>query len=562
MKKLLTILLACLLLGTVSACASYTASDWAKNELAQAEEAGLIPDTLAEEDLSQPITRLEYAQSAMTLYNTLAPVSATGELPAEADTSFSDCGDSAVAWAYQAGIVKGFPDGTFRPDALLTREQAATMLLRVCDCLQMTLPAADGTTFSDRDAIGDWALKAVETMAAADVIQGRPDGTFAPDDTVTRQEALVMNDRVRSYTGNEETPTETVSFGGELMSHFQSEVNPVLSPVSVQLALGLLQPGAAGQTEQELNALLEGADFAQWMDTLKTGESGPTVEVANSLWFDTSVTPDKDYLNTLSQTFDAESRTVTLSSKKAVTAINSWVKEKTHDLIPSLLDAPLGEDAAAVLINALYFKGTWAHEFAYADTWEQTFRNASGEEAEIPFMHDTRHGMTYLSGENFTGVSLPYAGEGDWQLICLLPKEGTAPEELAKEDFAALLSKAEGEYVNLSLPKFTLEGTYNLKDTLTDMGLTTLFTPDADLTPMGTCTKGPLMVSSILQKTYLRVDETGTEAAAVTAIMAEASAVMPTERPISLTFDRPFLCCLWSGELNQPLFLAAVEELG
>ena len=367
-----------------------------------------------------------------------------------------------------------------------------------------------------------------------------------------------MNERVASFAAGYD-PADT--FGAKLMGQLAGETNPVLSPVSAQLALGLLQPGTAGETRAELDALLAGADFARWMDILKTGPGGPTVEVANSLWFDTSVTPNQTYLDTADRNFGAECQTLDLSGEPAVTAINGWVKEKTHDLIPTILDRPLGKDAAAVLMNALYFNGRWTIPFDGNATWDQEFQSASGKRNTVPFMHDTRHGMFYLNTADCTGVALPYRGDGDWQLICLMPKNGASPESLAGQNFAALLNNAKVSYVRLALPRFTLEGTYELTEPLQAMGLTKMFTSDADLTPMGTCAKGPMAVSQVLQKTYLRVDEEGTEAAAVTAIITEATAMMPEEEPIAVTFDRPFLCCLWNGEIGQPLFLAAVEEL-
>ena len=159
MKRLLITLTACLLLGTVWAGAAYTSSGWAKEELTQAENAGLIPGQLEDKDLTRPITRAEYAAAALTLFNSL-PDSPVIELnlPADGDMPviFTDCQEESVQWAFFTGIVKGFPDGTFRPDAPLTREQAATMLLRVCKNATVPLPAATcGVAFTDRASIGD-----------------------------------------------------------------------------------------------------------------------------------------------------------------------------------------------------------------------------------------------------------------------------------------------------------------------------------------------------------------------------------------------------------------------
>ncbi len=111
----------------------------------------------------------------------------------------------------------------------------------------------------------------------------------------------------------------------------------------------------------------------------------------------------------------------------------------------------------------------------------------------------------------------------------------------------------------LALPKFTLEGTYDLTEALKGLGLTTAFSGAADLSGIGTCTKGDLYLSQVLQKTYLRVDEKGTEAAAVTSAAVGATSA-PIDPPVELTFDRPFLACLWNGEAAQALFLAQVDD--
>lgn len=387
-------------------------------------------------------------------------------------------------------------------------------------------------------------------LALAGCSGGPSAATEAPPPPVTIQQPA----------GGEETESSG-SFGGDLMNAFRETENPVLSPVSVQLALGILQPGAAGETRAQFDTVLSGIDFGKWTGALQTKEYGPTVEIANSLWFAPGMTVNEPWIQTVTDTFGAESRTIDLASTEAVTAINGWVEEKTHGRIPVLLDEPLSPDTVSVLLNALYFKGNWAEEFEPANTRDEPFRNASGTEVKVPTMHADARDLCYFETEDCTGVALPYMGAGDWRLICLLPNEGANPESLAAQDFTALLDNGEYRPVNLSLPKFTLEGTYELNGALQSMGLTEMFTANADFTPMGTGPNGPVFVSEVLQKTYFSVDETGTEAAAVTEILVEGAAIEEPREPIDVTFDRPFLCCLWCGEIEQPLFLAAVEEL-
>ena len=546
----------------------YQASDWAKDELAKAEENQLIPEPLAFQDLTKPITRREYAAAAVSLH-----VRLTGEAGPEAaakDSPFTDVQDASVTRACELGLIQGVGGGKFDPDGNLTREQAATILARITERSGISLPGLCGTNFvnmSDIDSISAWAREGAALMANLGIIQGKPDGQggtiFDPRGVLTRQEALVMNQRLASQLEGFARDAESASsFNGDFFAAVQSEgANKSLSPVSARYALGLLQAGAAGENRDQLDALLSDMDAEAWNKALSSGADGPTVEVANSIWFDSSVTPNPEYLSAVQKLYDAESQTLDLTGQSAVAVINRWVSEKTHGLISSILDRPLSDDAAAVLLNALYFKGDWSVPFEASDTWDQTFHDQNGTEKKVPFMHDTRHGMTFMSTDTCVGTALRYRGDGDWCMLFLMPKPGEDAGALAGEDFDALLSEANSAYVRLALPKFTIEGSYDLTRPLKDLGLTAAFA-DGDFTAMGTCTKGPIRLSKVIQKTYLRVDEEGTEAAAVTGAVMEAGAALNPEEPIELTFDRPFLCCLWNGEIGQPLFLTVVNELG
>lgn len=560
MKKLISLVLACLVLASATSCLAvdtadggWTASSWAKEEVAQADAAGLLPDLLAQADLTQPITRLEYAHAIIALYT-----ARTGEDPTLQDSrnvAFPDCNDPMVRAADRLGLIAGFPDGTFRPDELLTREQAAVLLDRVLDATKGALLIDGLWSWSDSDRIGSWAAASVETLAKGGVLQGRADGTFGPKDSLTRQEALLLDLRLANSCLE---PVATGDFAADLFARVRGQ-NVVLSPASAAMALGLVQAGAQGETKAELDRVLTGTDPAKLYAALtKATKDGPTVEVANSLWFDTSVSPSQSYLSRVKGAYGAESQTLDLPTRDAMDRINAWVKAKTHDLIPALLSEPLADDQVAVLLNALYFKGDWAVPFDKASTRDLDFTTAGGKTVSVPFLRDTRT-MSYLDTDACTGVVLPYRGEGDWSLIALLPKDGHTAAELAGSDFAALTKAAQDERVALALPKLTLEGTYDLTDAFKGLGLTTAFSGAADLSGIGTCTKGDLYLSQVLQKTYLRVDEKGTEAAAVTAAMAGATS-SPVEPPVELIFDRPFLVCLWHSEAAQALFLAQVDD--
>lgn len=615
MKRIVSIMLAVTVLASVSALAAggttlqkagmkvtayedagmcsgvplYQASDWARDELARAGTAKLIPESLADQNLTQPIHRQDYAAAAVSLYWNLAAngnVQDRGGQTVDPDGQpFTDCTDAAVLEAYRLGLIEGIGNQTFDPHGTLTREQAATILQRVISQSGVKLPGLCGTPFvtmTDTDAISAWAKEGAALMANLGVIQGKPGHRFDPKGTLTGQEALVMNQRLAAQIkGFQQDALLSNTFASDLFAAVKSdEPNKTLSSVSAQYALGLLQAGSQGTTREQLARLLYGVDFDDWNRVLSTTDGGPVVEVANSIWFDTSVTPDPAYLAAVKEQFDARSEKLDLSSQSAVNTVNAWVKDKTHGLIGSILDQPLGDDAAAVLLNALYFKGDWAIPFDANATYDQTFTGASGGRAQVPFMHDTRHGMQYIDSDDCMGVALPYAGGSNWDIpqgaedgfvpyptnngwwmIVLLPKEGTSAESLAGKNFDGLMGDAQDAYVRLSLPKFTVEGSYDLTQPLKDLGLTAAFAGGRDFDPMGKSAKGPLSLSRVIQKTYLQVDEKGTEAAAVTGAVMKTTSVLIEEEPINLTFDRPFLCCLWNTQISQPLFLSVVNEL-
>ena len=591
MKRILTILLAASVAASLTALAAggstlqkaqdlatayrdTQADEWAKAELSQANQAGLIPEAMADQDLTKPITRQEYAAAAVALLDrvrTLNPDAPAVSPAEESQAPFTDTRDEAVARAYRQGLIQGVGGGRFDPAGLLTREQAATILQRIVKQSGVKLPGLCGTTFvnmTDIDTLSPWAREGASLMANLGVIQGKPDGQFAtkfdPRGTLTAQEALVMNQRLSSQLAAfaQDEAQRYVTFAADLFAATKSDApNKSLSPVSVQYALGLLQSGAQGTTLDQLDRLLYGVDFERWNQVLTTQEDAPVVETANSIWFDTEVTPNTAYIETVKKTFGAESQKADLSAQSAVQTINAWVSDKTHGLIGSILDRPLSDDAAAVLLNALYFKGEWSEPFQAEDTFDQTFHGQNGKDAPVPFLHDTRRGLQYIDTDTCVGAALPYRGGNGWWMLVLMPKGSAPAENLAAENFDGLLSEAQSAYVRLSLPKFTVEGSYDLTQPLQDLGLTAAFV-GGDFSAMGESPKGPIALSKVIQKTYLRVDEKGTEAAAVTGAIMEATGAIQPETPIELTFDRPFLCCLWNTELSQPLFLTAVNELG
>lgn len=193
------------------------------------------------------------------------------------------------------------------------------------------------------------------------------------------------------------------------------------------------------------------------------------------------------------------------------------------------------------------------------------FTNADGTVSRPKGMSNGERNELYLSHEDGQGVVLPY-DDGRLGFLLMLPDEDVSlADYLATWDgktIKNLLDGQEERLTALTVPKYELEWSDSLVETLSAMGWTDAFDPAvADFTAMGACPDGPLYIGDVIHKTVLKVNEKGTEAAAVTAVMANASAAMPPDDLVVLRFDRPFVCGIVDLETGTPLFLGTVENL-
>lgn len=356
------------------------------------------------------------------------------------------------------------------------------------------------------------------------------------------------------------------------------EDNPVISPLSAYLALAMAADGAGGDTARQFDALLQmsqsdrDAMCAALRAALTDTAGSTTLNLAQSAWLDEDTEAREEYLQQIVNVFDAQLYAADLDTEETRSAINDWVKERTNGLIPELLAQNLDPDAAMVLLNTLYFLGSWEIPFPAEDTWDGSFCNEDGTEAQTDFMHRTGS-MTVVENGAWEGVLLPY-DDGRTAFLALKVRDMrcTAGEPTLREraaqlsgaDWQALLSGGSTQEVALALPRLDMDFTITLNDALQALGLVDAFDPErADFSPMGTRNGNPLYVSTVLQKVRLKVGEKGTEAAAATAVlMAEASAAPDPEPPRSMVFDSPFLYAVVDLDSQTPLFLGLATNLG
>ncbi|MDB6006391.1 MAG: Proteinase inhibitor serpin, partial [Prosthecobacter sp.] len=372
--------------------------------------------------------------------------------------------------------------------------------------------------------------------------------------------------------------------GLELHRQMPKEGNLCLSPYSIQSALAMTYLGASGVTQEEMarvlhlpadkqalgesfSALKQALDGAAEASVKAVAESGKrggpsepiTLRAANRLFGQTGYEFRQPFLAGVDKHFAAPMKLMdfTRDAAGATGEINDWVAKETRDRIRDLIPGDaLTKDTRLVLVNALYFKAAWADEFSVRDTQSQPFHvNGSRRTVDVPTMGKVAH-MRYYNGAGFQAVTLPYAG-GRLHFLVIVPDSlsGIASVE-AKLTPEHLLTcaKAESREVSLHLPKFKITPpTMQLGDVLKKMGMATAFDEprgSADFDAMAP--KRPddyLCISKVFHKTFIEVDEKGTEAAAATAVaMMRVMSAMERSRPIELKVDRPFIFAIQHAE--------------
>lgn len=351
----------------------------------------------------------------------------------------------------------------------------------------------------------------------------------------------------------------------------ENEGNIMISPASVYLALAMTLNGADGETKTAMLDVLADPGLTvdlinnacrSWIDLLEKTDSKTKLEIANSIWFDQDFTPYKPFLQKNADYFAADIKKLNFNDRNTPKIINNWVKEATHNTIDKIVDS-IDPDVVIYLINAVYFKSDWQTEFNKNNTRDRTFNTPDGT-IETPFMHRLDR-MTYFSINKATGVALPYADQ-KFAYFALLPdKEMTPREWLAEQDqslfndLARLMAKKPKYTVQLAMPKFEVHYEDSLLNELTELGMGIAFDPyQADFSQMNEQHTKDLYISEVKHKTFIRVDEKGTEASAATSVEVRVTSAPQFDK--ELTLDRPFLYGIMDLQTGMPLFVGIMEN--
>jgi len=345
--------------------------------------------------------------------------------------------------------------------------------------------------------------------------------------------------------------------------------NVFISPLSIALALQMTMHGAAGPTYDAMAgalgvANLERVDVAAGnlalRDELVSADKKVRLEIANSLWLRKSAKLNQTYVDDCGKYYQAAVTALDFAGPDAVSTINQWVGKHTGGKIEQVVSQLL-PDEILVLVNAIYFKGSWAEAFDPALTAPRDFYLASGSAASRQMMRRDAE-FTYKSDELIQAVALPYGG-GRMSMYVFLPRErdGFAKlmERVEPENPGALFDGFVPKKGEVVLPRFKLEFEQSLKKTLTMLGMGPAFEPGADFSGM-VSPPTTVAISDVLHKTFVEVNEEGTEAAAVTAVKMYATAMPRKDERFSMVCDHPFLCAVRDDMTGSILFLGAVFD--
>jgi len=340
--------------------------------------------------------------------------------------------------------------------------------------------------------------------------------------------------------------------------------NVILSPMSIEMALGMAANGAAGDAKATLNTFF-GLNSDQINLLLKPylEREDNTLSIANGMWFQEKMNPlvVQSFKDTLSHVYHAEEGGFTAGSADSVQEINRWVNRQTHGKIPTIVTKDtLSDDTLALLINALYFNGKWEDPFEDYQVSDGLFHTSKGDE-NAEFMSQTLG--TYFETDTATGFSKRY--RDGYEFIGILPKE-EGEDVLSGLDLDAFLRSETYDYdVEIKIPKFELEYSASLKQTLTDLGLGSLFedhSMDGVLTDEAKAEDWQARITDVIHKTYMKMYEEGTEAAAVTTVVMAATMAMPVQKEVRQVFlDRPFAFLIRDTESGQIVFCGTIHSL-
>ena len=434
-----------------------------------------------------------------------------------------------------------------------------TLALVVSACAAPATPTPQSTQPVATSTQGSPTHQAQNTSTAPAMTPTSPKGA----DQANTADEMVRNQLAAANT----------RFGIKLFNQIVQQdqaKNVFISPTSIAIALAMTYNGASGDTQKamaqtlELNGLSV-ADvnnaYAALRASLTNADPKVQLSIANSLWLRQGAKLNDEFLQRNQLYYRAQVQELNFTDPSAAGTINSWVSQNTNGKIPKIVDQIPG-DMMLYLINAIYFKGDWTRQFDKSKTSDQPFHLLDGSTKQVPLM--TQGGtFTYFQNDNFQAVSLPY-GDGRLNMLVFLPAANSslqAFEQTLNETnwntWVGQFHKADG---TLKLPRFSMDYELSLNAPLKALGMNVAFDPKAaDFSAMHTG-GDQFFISEVKHKTYLEVNEEGTEAAAATSVGMGTTAIRPNETKFNMVVDRPFFIAIQDKTTGSVLFMGSIVQ--
>ncbi len=380
--------------------------------------------------------------------------------------------------------------------------------------------------------------------------------------------------RLMAQSPNQSVDTKLVDantkFGFKLFQEIlkqDSKKNVFISPSSVAIALSMTYNGASGETQQAMARALELQgislqDINQANETLKTTleKADPDIQlsIANSLWAKQGVAFKPEFLQSNRQFYGAKVTELNFASPDATKIINNWVKENTRGKIDQIVNQ-IQPDDVLFLINAIYFKGKWTKPFEKSQTTERPFYLSDGSQKQHPMMSQSGQ-YRYYENETFQAVSLPY-GKERLSLYVFLPKKdtnlGAFEQQLSLENWQQWINQFQRRSGSIQLPRFKFDYDVQLNNALKALGMESAFSNGANFSNM---TSASVAINEVKHKTFVEVNEEGTEAAAATSVGVMLTSARMPEEPFQMVVDRPFFCAIRDNKTGTVLFMGSIQE--
>jgi serpin B len=373
----------------------------------------------------------------------------------------------------------------------------------------------------------------------------------------------------KSQQVNPKLVKANTQFGFKLFSEIlkqDGQDNVFVSPSSVAIALSMTYNGASGETQKAMAKALQIqglslSELNQANADLKTGleNADPSVQIAiaNSLWAREGVSFNSGFIDRNQTFYNANVKTLDFNSAAAPGEINNWVKESTRGRISQIVEQ-IRSDQVMFLLNAVYFKGKWTDEFDKKQTKTRPFYLADGTQKQHPLMQQ-KGKYRYYENEQFQAVSLPYGSE-QMSLYVFLPNEksnlSTFYKTLTEKNWQTWMEQFSQRQGSIQIPRFKLSYDTELKEALSALGMGVAF--DRSKANFSNLSNATTNIDEVKHKTFVEVNEEGTEAAAVTSVGITVTSVQVETPPFEMVVNRPFFCAIRDNKTGEILFMGSI----